>query len=1818
MSWSWNFGDPGSGINNVSNLQNPVHTFTIGSNVYNVTLAIQNFNGCRDTIVKPVYTLPKPPVDFIHDSACSGQIVTYLADTLITHIDSIVSWSWNFGDGSSPVNNPVTATHTYTAPGTYITTLTITDHHGCINSVSHGINVHPLPIAQFSWSSPICAGSPVHFNDNSSIPLGYTGYIAKWLWEFGDGTSQLISLPNSPNVIHIFVGTSMSHIVRLTVWTNDSCSQYIENTIISIPSPVANFDYSTVRCKDQPVQFTDLSQTNGGGSISQWSWNFDDPASGISNTSNLQNPLHSYINPGNYNVTLVVTNLTGCSDTLIKTIQIDVPPVADFHADTACLYNSTQFTDLSSPNATSIISYTWDFGDGSPLSHQQNPNHTYALSGTFNVKLTIVNSNGCSKDTTKAVLVNPLPIPAFSFSSPNCFGSPVQYTDFSTIPPGYLGSIVKWVWDFGDGTSVTINAPTNPNVSHTFIGNALSHNVRLTVTTSDGCSSFIEQKVSSIPSPSADFSFPATNCTTQFVQFTDHSQTNGGGAIGSWHWNFGDPVSGLNNISTIQNPLHLFTGPGNYNVTLIISNTSSCSDTVLKAITINSPPVANFTADTACLHQSTQFTDISIPNAPTIISYSWDFGDGSPLSNLQNPSHTYTSYGTMNVKLTITNSNGCTKDTIKQVMVRPLPQAEFTFSSNDCHGSAIQYTDHSSIVPGYNALITQWMWNFGDGTPPVTILYPGNPNITHIFAGTSNAYTVRLTVTTADGCSDFIEHIVSTIPSPVANFTYPTVNCVQQSVQFTDISQTNGGGNIIQWIWNFGDPISGLNNTSSLQNPVHLFSVTGTYTVTEIIFNSSNCSDSSFHTITITPAPVADFTADTTCLGSSSIFTNLSSSSGGSITQYLWNFGDGSTSTLKNPVHNYLTSGNFQVELSVTTQDGCSNSITKPVFVIPRPVVAFTTSGPACLGATVQFTDNSLPVFGSIHSWTWDFGDGTTTTIVEPASPNITHIYSSSGTFNVTLTVVTSSNCSSSITNHVIIQPNPTANFIYSSSRCEMSPMQFTNTSQTNGGSPITQWLWNFNDPGSGLNNTSTLQDPIHSFSANGSFNVRLIVTNENGCVDSITKPISINKKPVAQFSSEPACAHSATQFTDHSIPNGSGFVSWLWNFGDPSSGTNNTSSLQNPSHVYSNVGIYSVTLTVINANLCENDTLMQVSIPSSPTAMFTFTSSCVKSPTQFTDQSIAPNSQITSWFWDFGDGVGTSTIQNPVYTYTSSGTYNVKLRVTNLSNCVDSIIIPVASYPVPMAAFSYNSFFCPAGQVMFTDQSHGEGSVITERLWIFEPGSTSTQPDPTFVFPVTDTTYLVTLIVTDDKGCKDTTTQSVFVKPKFSFTFSHDTVCFGSPTHFHAHDNTQGDSLYSLHWNFGDPASGINNTSTLYNPTHVFSSSNSFVVSLKAWDSDNCADSVYQTTLVHASPKPGYSFVSQPCDSLISFIDQSSAGGGVISSWSWNFGDGTQVQTIVPPASGNTTHIFDVTGNYRVGLKVTNSFGCYDTISQMVGKLSCVSASFIQNVLGACTNASVIFTDSSQPINQVSSWHWNFGDGTDTTYTRYSHEIRHTYTNSGDYNVRLSVTAVVYGHSYTDTAKGMITINHAPEALFSVNPVCLNKATMFIDLTNTYETDISSRKWNFGDPSSGIDNISVSQNPSHKYHSPGNYDVNLVVINKSGCKDSLTVPTQVFALPSAKFDNNPACSHNPTQFFDRSIAIDTTIERWYWNFGVTSTKKDTSMRKNPSYVYKKEGNYDVKLTVQDYHGCYDTIDSIIKVNPSPLSAFLLLKTFQI
>jgi PKD repeat protein len=1813
-STEWDFGDPLSGIDDTSQMANPTHIFSTGGVFYTVRLIVRNNNNCVDTMLKQVYVFPAPPVDFTRDTACLGTLLHFYANTTITHVDSIVTWQWDFGDGSAFGTDPINTSHSYSAAGIYIATLTVTDHHGCTNSVSHQVKVNPKPIPEFSWTSPACSNSAITYTDLSIVPSGYTGYIAKWHWDFNDGKDTTIIIPGIPDVTHTFATSSSSHVVTLTVWSSDSCFMSVSHTIISVPSPIADFSVSTVTCMGSPVSFTDHSQVNGGGSITLWDWNFGDPVSGSSNSSTAQNAIHTFNSTGTFVVTLIVHNSTGCSDTMVRNVTVNQLPIANFTADTVCLNNITHFTDNSTANSLpgGIVNWAWDFGDGTYNNTMQNPPHTYSTYGTFNVKLTVTNANGCTKDTTKQVLVHPLPNAAFSFSTPNCFGAVVSYSNLSTTVSGYLGSIVKWEWNFNDSFDTIINAPGNPNITHTFLGTGLNHNVTLTVTTSDGCTATISHLVTSIPAPLADFSYSTNTCAGQITQFTDHTQLNGGGSIVSWNWNFGDPLSGFQNTNTGQNPIHTFTGFLTYNVTLIVTNTSGCMDTIVKTVSVNQLPLVKFAADTVCLGSPTTFTDHSIAHASNIISWNWDFGDGVT-NGMQNPIHLFSTYGVHTVTLTVTNSNGCIHDTSELVLVHPLPIAAFSFPTPNCLGAPVQFTNQSTTVPGYLGSIVRWYWDFGDGQHK-NVIGLGNPNVTHAFSG-NTSFVVTLTVTTTDSCTASISHTINLMPSPIASFSFPTSDCQNQSVQFTDNSQPNGGGNISIWSWNFGDPLSGALNNSSSRNPAHTFvGPPGVFTVTEIVLNASGCTDTITQPVTIIAHPVADFSADTVCLGSLTVFTDHSNPPGsvGTISSWHYDFGDGNSQNVRNPQYAYAAPGVYSVTLTVTTTEGCMNSKTKSILVLGAPVASFTTSAPTCAGDSTFFTNLSTTPHGTIHQWLWNFGDGSTKTVTFPSNPNVGHKYTAGGTYTVSLTVTTSDNCTATISMPVQIQFAPLVDFTYGPTRCVGMPMPFTDLSQMGGGSPITQWLWNFGDPNSGAANSSTVKNPTHAFTHNGNFTVKLKVTNATGCFASDSLVITVNAGPLAKFIADTACVSGITHFTDQSVANSGTIASWLWDFGEPGSGTLNSSTLQNPSHTYLSPGSFTVTLTVTNTNSCSHDTTRVISVSPKPQAMFQASVACVGDSTSFQDLSIAPGSGLTAWHWEFGDG-GTADIQTPKHKYTSASTFNVVLTVTNLSGCKDSVMVPITTHPTPVAAFTYTSFFCPAGQVAFQDQSHGVGSGIATRQWIFYPGSESSLINPTFIFPKTDTTYLVQLIVTDTYGCSDTVADSVHVKPGFKFTFSNDTVCFKDPTHFTAIDLAKGDSLYSIAWNFGDPNSGPNNNSYNFHTTHTFTQPGIYAVKLRVTDADNCTDSIYHDVTVHALPAPAFVVTSTPCDSVVRFHDTSTFGSGTVQYWIWNFGDGTIDTIHASVGKGDTSHIYSALGVYHVKLTVVNTFGCSDTLTKPAEELPCILADFSHADTLMCARYKLMFSDSSLPASIINQWHWEFGDGHDTTYIHHAGHIQHTFALPGTYNVKLIIHATVLGsgRTFNDSIIHLTVIHATPLAYFSDVSVCKKQFTVFKDTSNTFGTPVNSWRWTFGESYSGSKDSSVLKNPTHKYDTAGVYNVKMVVENRFGCKDSILKTTRVYEIPIAKFNHSVACSGNPTYFTDTTSIADTAaIVKWNWDFGEATSQKDTSMIQDPIHRYKTDGDYIVRLIVKDQHGCFDTVDSTVTVHVTPVSSF--------
>jgi PKD repeat protein len=431
---------------------------------------------------------------------------------------------------------------------------------------------------------------------------------------------------------------------------------------------------------------------------------------------------------------------------------------------------------------------------------------------------------------------------------------------------------------------------------------------------------------------SAFFTSDSPRCFNDTVHFTPAAPS---GTILQEKWDFGDGI-----VITYDPPAtfpvyatHLYANYGTYTVTRTVKFTAIILNYSI-LVQVIPRPVANFTFPLGnCAGQSVQFMDLSMTNYGYIQSWNWDFGDGGS-SSLSSPMHIYPTYGIYNVTLTVINSNGCTHSVTKQVMVNAKPVAYFTFPTTNCMGLPVQFNDLSYIPAGFSGYIVQWIWEFGDGTNPIMINFPNNPNVTHTFVGTATAHVVRLTVTTSNGCTAFVERIVPSVPAPVANFSHSVTTCEQQPVQFTDLSHTNGGGVIDAWNWDFGDPMSGINNSSTLQNPAHAFTDTGIFTVTLVVTSSGGCQGTMTKAITVFQGPFAYFTADTVPIGSPTTFMDLSSTPSGSIVIWHWDFGDMQSSSLSNPIHLYGMPGTYMARLTVTNTMGCIGDIIKPVVVL--------------------------------------------------------------------------------------------------------------------------------------------------------------------------------------------------------------------------------------------------------------------------------------------------------------------------------------------------------------------------------------------------------------------------------------------------------------------------------------------------------------------------------------------------------------------------------------------------------------------------------------------------------------------------------------------------------------------------------------------------------------------------------------------------------------------------------------------------------------------------------------------------------------------
>ncbi len=593
--------------------------------------------------------------------------------------------------------------------------------------------------------------------------------------------------------------------------------------------------------------------------------------------------------------------------------------------------------------------------------------------------------------------------------------------------------------------------------------------------------------------PVALFTKSATTVYTgEVIDFNASASYDIDGYIVSYSWDFGD-----GNTDSGVAVSHSYVDDGVYPVTLTVVDDDGASDSTTASITVkNRPPVADINTSTTILDKEEIVTfnaSESYDLDGTIVSYSWDFGDGTTGTGVT-ASHSYPAMGEYTVTLTVTDDDGATDTaTVTKTVRNQPPVAAFTESAHTVDTSEVIYFDASDSYDP-DGTIVSYEWDFGDGTKGTGV------SVQHSYPE-DGIYTVTLTVTDDDGATDSAQDTKTVVNRPpVASFT-ESAHTVDTSevITFDASASYDPDGYIVSYTWDFGD-----GTTATGIMVTHAYADDGSYTVTLTVTDDDGATDSAQDTKTVVNRPpVAIFTESAHRVDTSEVIYFDASHSydlDGTIVSYSWDFGDGTTATGVSVQHSYPEDGIYTVTLTVTDDDGATDSAQDTKTVVNRPPVAsFTESAHRVDTSEVIYFDasDSYDVDGTIVSYAWDFGDGTTATGVE-----VEHAYEDDGIYTVTLTVTDDDGAtdSATATKTVLNQP-PVASFTESAHTVGTEEIIYFDASESyDVDGTIVSYEWDFGDGTLGIGVT-----PEHAYSEAGNYTVTLTVTDDDGASASAT-----------------------------------------------------------------------------------------------------------------------------------------------------------------------------------------------------------------------------------------------------------------------------------------------------------------------------------------------------------------------------------------------------------------------------------------------------------------------------------------------------------------------------------------------------------------------------------------------------------------------------------------------------------------------------------------------------------------------------------------
>jgi gliding motility-associated-like protein len=1212
-----------------------------------------------------------------------------------------------------------------------------------------------------------------------------------------------------------------------------------------------------------------------------------------------------------------------------------------------------KFNDESTGNPNY---WRWDLGNGT-VSFLQHPAATYFNPGTYTIKLVVRNGSGAdSMVKVNHITVYASPVVNFAASdTTGCFPLNVQFTDLSSAGDG---SIESREWDFGDGT---ISTERNPEHRYTSPG---QFSVSLRIRNSYGCTQTITrtQYIQLHNGVKADFSFNVPNSCKPptAVHFTNKS--SGTGTL-SYEWDFGDDSS-----STAANPVHTYTATGTYSIQLKVRNNTGCTDSVMKANIINIGTVkAGFTLP-ALVCNNAPFALIN-NTTPAPVGARWTFGDGSFSTEL-NPIKTYAQPGNYAIKLV--SDFGACKDSVTQ-SIRVMAKTKAAFAANDSNSCSAPFT---AQLMAQSAGAVSYQWLFGDGGRDT------GKQVSHTWQA-KGEYDVTLIVTNAAGCTDtLVKSKYIQIKAPqVTLINLPQEGCVPYVWQpgFT----VNTVDSLIGFLWYFGD-----GTTSTEKHPRHTYTQPGTYTVKLVYTTAGGCSDSVTvtETIRVGNKPVVAFSAHPRISCAYQLIWFRDESKGGKADRWLWEFGDGSTSTEQNPGRSYLDTGYFNIKLTVWS-NGCKDSLTIPRYVYIKPPVArFNVSPVNCTARFArQFNDKSI----GAKTWYWDFGDGKTSTEHSPL-----HVYSNPGSYFVSLTVKNDT-CEHTMTQQVLVISEKAGFTASETEVCKNVPV--TLTANNSNAQYVSTYAWIISK-GTTTYGTPAGRSVQFAFPAAGQYNIQLVVTDILGCTDTLTKPqyIKVNG-PSADFSviNPEVCTNTTIVFADSSQSDGVHPIQrWTWNYGDGATETLTGGPFR---HTYTQSGIYPVQLTVVDNLGCSDTRTRQHAVTiSRPVTRFESpdTLSCTGKPVRFINQTTG-NDPVYTWY--FGDGQTTAALQ-PAHIYQQEGDYTVKLVANDRFGCADSITKalyirirnPRANFRISDSVAS-----CPPLVVNFTNQSLH----FNQWQWDFGDGNKSALPNPSHFYTYPGV-YRAKLIITSPGGCQDSMIKTITVKgPQGSFTYDKLKGCIPTTVRFTAQSNQS----VRFVWDYNDGTVDESNSSSI---AHTYTTMGEYLPKLILEDAQGCRVPIQgkDTIRIYGVNSSFTNSAALLCDSGMVRFTNTTVSNDLITRYNWLFGDGQS------SGEKHPVHFYRQPGHYTVRLAVTTQTGCQDIVDLPLPlKIVQSPQAAILGDSGACIPASLQFRGSLlRPDTAGLQWRWDFGNGA-TAQVQNPPAI--SYATAGAFPMQLIVT---------------------------------------------------------------------------------------------------------------------------------------------------------------------------------------------------------------